>query len=448
MIEREIGSWRAYLRTHGEISDDGLDELEGHLREEIENLRSHGLSDGEAFVVAVRRAGKASAVAAEYSKVQSRTLWKQLLVEPLDPAERRRARREILIVVSLALLAGLLSRIPELFGIKIFEGGEAFYIRNISFFIIPVVALYFFWRNPGRWFQAALFCLLLLVFVAGANTYTLYARGSFELLIGIHIPILTWLTAGLVYSGKEWRDTDRRMDFIRFSGESFIYLVLILCGGAVLSAMTQLLFDAIEIETGPILENYLVIIGACAAPVVAVYLADSKRNIIENIAPVLARIFSPLFLLLLIAFIVAMIATGGILSVDRDVLIGFDLLLAVVLGILLYIISARDDRIGPGPSDVINTALVISALVVDIIALAAIVSRIDTFGFTPNKAAALGENIVLLVNLSVSAVLYLLFLIRGEGFRALLKWQTAYLPVVAAWAAVVALLFPVIFRNY
>ena len=82
----------------------------------------------------------------------------------------------------------------------------------------------------------------------------------------------------------------------------------------------------------------------------------------------------------------------------------------------------------------------------DAVALWAIAARISEFGFSPNRVAALGENVILLVNLAWSAVLYLRFL-RGCGsFTSLEKWQTDYLPVYGAWAAMVAILFPPLFR--
>ena len=86
--------------------------------------------------------------------------------------------------------------------------------------------------------------------------------------------------------------------------------------------------------------------------------------------------------------------------------------------------------------------LVVSALLADALALWAIGARISEFGFTPNRMAALGENVILLVNLAWSAVLYVRFL-RGRGpFAALERWQTAYLPVYALWAAIVVIVFP------
>jgi hypothetical protein len=89
-----------------------------------------------------------------------------------------------------------------------------------------------------------------------------------------------------------------------------------------------------------------------------------------------------------------------------------------------------------------QVALVVSALLADAVALGAIAARITEFGFTPNRVAALGENVVLLVNLAWSAVLYVRFL-RGRGsFSGLERWQTDYLWVYAAWAAIVVIVFP------
>ena len=125
---------------------------------------------------------------------------------------------------------------------------------------------------------------------------------------------------------------------------------------------------------------------------------------------------------------------------------GFDLLLVLVVGLLLYSISARDPQAQPGFFDALQLALVICALLVDAMALWAILARISAFGFTPNRVAALGENLILVVNLGWSAVLYARFLRRRAGFAALERWQTAYLPVYAVWAWIVVVVFPLVFR--
>jgi len=164
--------------------------------------------------------------------------------------------------------------------------------------------------------------------------------------------------------------------------------------------------------------------------------------VIENMAPVLTRLFTPFFAVLLLTFLGTVLWTGRGIGIERNVLIAFDLLLVVVLGLLLYSISARDPRAPAGVFDVLQVVLVVSALLADAVALWAIAARISELGFTPNRVAALGENVILLVNLAWSAVLYVRFLRGRESFARLEKWQTDYVPVYAIWAAIVVIVFP------
>ena len=96
-----------------------------------------------------------------------------------------------------------------------------------------------------------------------------------------------------------------------------------------------------------------------------------------------------------------------------------------------------------GAFDLLLVLLLVSALVADAFALAAIGARISEFGF--NRLAALGENVVLLGNLGWSTVLYVRFL-RGRGpFAGLERWQTAYLPAYSIWPAIVVVGFSPLF---
>lgn len=235
------------------------------------------------------------------------------------------------------------------------------------------------------------------------------------------------------------------MDFVRFTGEVFIYYVLIALGGVVLIGFTFGIFSAIGMDVERFVESWILPCGVAGATVVASWLVEAKQSVIENMAPVLTRVFTPLFALVLLAFVATMVWTGQGIDVEREVLIAFDLLLVVVFGLLLYSVSARDPLASPGLFDWIQVALVVGALAIDVLALWAIGGRIFEMGFTPNRVAALGENVVLLVNLGGSAVLYGGFLLRGTPFVRLLEWQTTYLYVFAAWAALVAFVFPVLF---
>jgi len=108
-------------------------------------------------------------------------------------------------------------------------------------------------------------------------------------------------------------------------------------------------------------------------------------------------------------------------------------------------LNARDPQAPPDLFDALQLLLVVSALVVDAVALATIAARISEFGFTPNRVAALGENLILLVNLAGSAWFYARFLRRRGSFAALERWQVGYLPIYSVWAIAVVILFPPLF---
>jgi hypothetical protein len=221
--------------------------------------------------------------------------------------------------------------------------------------------------------------------------------------------------------------------------------VLIALGGGILTGVTAGVFNAIGLDIGGFIEAWLVPCGAVAAVVVAAWLVEAKQSVIENMAPVLTRVFTPLFTAALLAFLGAAFWTRSVIDVEREVLILFDVVLVVVLGLLLYAISARDPAGRPATFDWLQLALAVSASLIDILVLLAVTNRITEWGTTPNKAAALGENVILLVNLAWTAILLAGFVRRHRPFEHLERWQTRYLGVYAVWAWAVVLVFPPVF---
>ena len=447
-LEDQIERWRSFLRRRQAIQTVDIAELEDHLREQVAALTNAGLSVDEAFLVAVKRMGDLDALSREFAREHSERLWKQLVVAPEDDGgSSSRRRRDALVAFAFGVGAGALVKLPTLFGLAL-DRDEAFYIRNLSFFVLPLLTGYFLWKRgvhtgTTRWLVAAFV-------VAGAivNFQALPPGGKADALTaltGLHLPIALWLAVGVAYAGGRWSKVEGRMDFIRFTGELFIYYVLIAAGGGVTTGLTLGIFKAIGVNLEPLVKSWIIPCCAAGAVLVASWLVEAKQSVIENMAPVLTRIFTPILALALVSFLVALLVTGRGIGIEREVLIMFDFLLALVVGLLLYSISARDPRSPPGPFDVVQLVLVISALFADVVALWAIGARISEFGFSPNKVAALGENILLLVNLAWAAVLSFRFL-RGRGsFVQAEKWQTDYLPVYAAWAAIVVVVFPLVF---
>ena len=449
ILEERIGQWRQYLRRRQAVHSADVEELEDHLRSQIEALRGAGLDEDEAFLVAVKRLGDLDTLSHEFAIEYSERLWKQLVVSSGSGASPLSKPRDAAVAVGLAIAAAVAIKIPGLFGLPFPEpsADASFYLRNISLFVLPFLAAFFAlkrglhrrgWYSLAVPFVAAGLVVNILPFKSGSHSLVLAA---------IHLPIALWLMVCYAYTGGRWRGPEQRMNYVRFSGEWFIYYTLIALGGAILMGLTLFIFQAIGLDAERAIQEWVLPCGAMGAVIIGAWLVEHKQSVIENMAPVLTWLFTPLFTALLLIFVVAMIWTGNAIKVEREVLIGFDLLLVLVLGLLLYAISARDPQAPPGRFDVLQLLLVTCALIVDALALWAMAARISEFGFSPNKTAALGLNLLLLVNLVWSAVLYARFLAGRAPFTRLERWQTAYLPAFAAWAWFVTALFPVIF-NY
>ena len=447
-LETQIHTWSDHLRAHGNLSDADIHELENHLRDEIEDLIAAGLTPDESFLISVKRLGNVDAISHEFAKVNTESLWKHLLVDPIDSLAKQQNRRDIALVVIFALLAGTLFKVPELFGLSFQDqADEGFYLKNFSLFILPFIAAFFLIKRKA---ELKTWAAVLGIFILAALVINLYppsfAPHHTEYLTSFHLPLFLWLVVGAAYIGGEWQGSQGRMNFIRFTGEAVIYGVLVMAGVVVSALFTLAIFQAIQIDVEKFLQEYLLIYGGCAASLITVYLVEAKKSVVENFAPILAKIFSPLFLIIMATFLIVMIITGNSPFMERDFLIGFDLMLALVLGLVLYVISARDIRQPANLFDYMNLALILTALVIDGVALSAILFRLSAFGITPNKLAALGENLALLGNLAGLAWLYIGYFKRKFDFAKIIKWQTDYLYVYFIWTAIVAFIFPIIFK--
>jgi len=164
------------------------------------------------------------------------------------------------------------------------------------------------------------------------------------------------------------------------------------------------------------------------------------------ITAVLARIFAPLFLAMVVVYLGVTLIEGKNPFVDRSFLITVNGLLLLVAGISVFSLVERDRASSVGLMDYVNLALVCVTLLIDMIALSAILFRLASFGFTPNRVAVLGANVVIFGHLVWICRTYI-GLVRGKvGFTAVERVVGNYLPVYGAWAAIVAFVLPVVFR--
>ncbi|GAA1608900.1 permease prefix domain 1-containing protein [Actinoplanes couchii] len=440
-LETQFAQWREHVRRRPEMVESDADELEDHLRNSVDELAGLGLDRDEAFLVAVKRMGGLDELSREFAREHSERLWKQLMFTEDDPAKKNRSRRDLIAMLVCAFGAAVSIKIPELW-----NADGHFYQKNAALFALPWVAGFLMWRRRTTGWVPGLLVGLFGLGAVVANAYPTGDDGQSEGLIVSHLPLALWMVVGLAYVSDDLRSARRRMDFVRFTGEWFVYLVLMLLGGGVLTVFLYAIFEAVGMSPDTFISEWLVPCGVVAATVVGAWLVEVKQGVIENIAPVLTRLFTPLFTVALLAYLVVIGWGGRGIDIDRSALITFDLLLAVVLGLLLYSQSARDPLAPRGPFDVMQLVLVVSALVIDALVLWAMAGRILEYGMTQNNVTAIGQNIVLLANLAGAAWLLLTFVRRRTGFAAVERWQTAYLPVFGLWFWIVVLILPPVFR--
>lgn len=449
-IEGQITTWRDYVSRRDAIDGRDVDELEDHLRGEMERLSASGLDADESFLVAVKRLGRLDELSREFAREHSERLWKQLML----PAEPRVPQvGGLVLTLGLAVGAALAVKVPALVGIG-FGGDPAFYGRFFALLVLPFLAAYFLVRRRSspRTIMAVAAPFLLAAVVLAVYPFT--PDAATLVLASTHAAVALWLVIGIAYVDGRVTSSRARMDFIRFTGEWVVYVALIALGGGVLVALTLGVFAAIDLDATWFVAEWMVPCGVAGATVIAAWLVEAKQSVIENIAPVLTRLFTPLFTLLLLAFIVAGLVQGSLVADgdggaevfgQRDLLILFDVVLVVVVGLLLYALSARDPVAPASWFDRLQLLMVVAALVVDIMVLVAMIGRIAEWGASPNKLASLGLNVILLANLVGAAWLQLRFSQRRVPFERLERWQTGFVPVYLVWAAIVVVVFPPVF---
>ena len=439
-VETQIAEWRAHVAKAPAVNGRDVDELEDHLRNLIDELSEAGLTSDEAFLVAVKRMGELDVVSREFARVHSGRLWKQLFEPEEETALLAEGWLDALVLAIAAAVAIQVARLAAGFP----EDQPTWFERNLGLLVLPFLAAYFARRRQldarGWLLTAAPFALAAVVI----NLYPYDTDSDTEILVAIHLPVVLWFVVAFPYMGGTIRSHERRMDFVRFTGEWFIYYVLIALGGGVLMALTAGILQPTGVDVDRVAQ-WVMPSGAAGAVVVAAWLVESKQRVIENMAPVLSMLFTPLFAVMLACAAVVYAVTGLGDAFDRELVSVFDALLLVVLGLVLYGLSAREPSTSPSSMDAVQLIAVGFALLLDVLVLGAMIARIGDLGFTPNRTAALGLNLVLLVNLAGAAFLSARFLGRRSTLHRLERWQTAYLPVFALWAAAVVVVLPPLF---
>jgi hypothetical protein len=313
--------------------------------------------------------------------------------------------------------------------------------------ILPSLIGWFWYRHrsPLRRLGPALGALgAIHLFLA---LFPFETGSSTRVLAMIHIPFLSWLLLLPIALDRSWRSIAGRVHYLRLSAEAFIYSVLVGAGAATLAVVSIAIFASVGIELESIIVSHGSIATMFGIPVLAVALADRKRQVIENFAPILARIFAPLFAVAVGAFLATVAATGAEPAGDRQLLLVINALLLMVGAILFYDVSARGPSETRVISDWANVVLTAAALALNLVAVSGIWGRLVAGGVTPNRVAVLGLNAILLVHLLLLFAVYLRYMVNTVGFRSIERTVVRMVPIYGAWLALVVVGFPIVFGG-
>lgn len=340
----------------------------------------------------------------------------------------------------LAILAGISTRI-----IFHFVEQEAIAPINLAFGILPFIAAYFVYKNNPP--KKVLYTLALMFLLSGLYLNMLPSNHNDSIILAyLHLPIFLWGLIGLAFIGNEYGIGSTRLAYLKFNLEFCILYASMAISGMLLAALTMQLFSFVGLDIEDFYFRNVVLFGAAALAIVATYLVSMNLKLAKNITPYIAKIFSPLVLATLLVYLITVIWVGKNPFLDRNFLLVFNGILFSVLAVTIFSITESGTDKKKNISDYISFALIILALIIDSVALSAIVFRLSSYGITPNRIAVLGVNILIWGNLIWIMVSYMRFLQNKTGPSTIQDAVTKYLPVYVLWAAFVTFTFPLIFN--
>ena len=350
--------------------------------------------------------------------------------------------KELVFILVASFIAGLIAKIPDFAGID----HEYFYPRNIAFVVFPLLTAYFAWKHKVQKKSILIVSAAFLVSVVYINLLPGDINKTDTLKLAcIHLPLFLWAALGFTFIGDKLNNNQRRIDFLRYNADLVVMTTIILIAGGLLTAMTFGLFELIDIKIEDFYQQYVIVWGLAAAPIVGTYLVQTNPQLVNKVSPVIAKVFTPLVLVTLIVYLVALIFAGKNPYNDREFLLIFNLLLIGVMAIILFSIAATSKSEESKIGTILLFGLSIVTVIVNSIALSAILFRIFEWGITPNRFAVLGGNVLILTNLLIVAYRLFKTIKDNNEIEKVENSIASFLPIYCMWTFFVAFIVPLLF---
>ncbi len=348
--------------------------------------------------------------------------------------------RDLVFVIIASIIAGVIAKFPAIFNLD----EENFYQRNIGFIIFPILSLYFAWRNKLKPTAIIIISAAILASLLFINFMPFQNNSDILLLSCIHLSLFLWGVLGYAFIGEKHRVAGNRLGFLKYNGDLVVMTTLILIAGGILSGITIGLFSLIGYNIEEFYFKNIVIFALPAAPIIGTWLTQINPQLVGKVSPVIAKIFSPLVLVMLIIYLIAMISSGKNPYNDREFLMIFNILLIGVMALIFF--SVAETSTTKSQAQIwILTLLSVVTIIVNGITLSAILFRISEWGLSPNRAAVLGANVLILINLLLVTAQLLKVIARKSDLSSVGKAIAFFLPIYLVWTIIVTFIFPLIF---
>lgn len=352
---------------------------------------------------------------------------------------------EFFFVIVMAILTGLLIKIPDFVDtIK----SDIFYSRNITLIVANGMILFMLYANKIRKIGVWICYALLMGGVAVyANLLPPPGYNDSIAMTHIHVGLLMWVLFGLSFIALDYKNLDRRMEYIRFNGEFIIMGGLLLLAGGILVGLSLGLFQAIGIDLSQFYLHYVIVFGLAAIPVGSLYLIRVHPDITKKIAPVIAKVFMPFVLVSLMVYLNSLIFASNTLTEDRNALIMFNGMLWGVMAIIIFSISELDKEKSKDWNVMALFALAVLALVADGIALYAMGIRLQQ-GLTPNRVVVIVSNALIFIHLISIAKSLFQCNLQNKSLEIVDNAVARFIPVYLVYALFVIFLLPAFFGYH
>ena len=123
----------------------------------------------------------------------------------------------------------------------------------------------------------------------------------------------------------------------------------------------------------------------------------------------------------------------------------FNIMLLLVMAVIVFSISEASNSKKHKFNEFVLFILSIVTAVINAIALSAIFYRLGAYGFTPNRLAVLGSNLLIFGNLIILIIDLYKVNFRNAPIKTVENSIARYFPVYLTWILIVIVVFPIIF---